>query len=359
LGGVPNWRWRNAPDGRAVILSAAHPIWNGDEVVGAVVVEETGNGILTLSNRALEQLVTVTMVAFAIGALTLLVFASGLSTRLRHLRDEAEQAIDSQGRVNKLIAGSRAGDEIGDLSRSFSTMLQRLAQYNTYLENMAGRLSHELRTPIAVVRSSLDNLSLQPLPGEARVYMDRANDGLKRLDTILTRMAEATRLEQTLKLSQPETFDASAVLAGCIAGYASVYPARRFELRSPAEPVILSGSPELFAQMLDKLAANAVDFATGDDPVRVTMEWIDDTVTLVFSNTGPPLPADMQERLFQSMVSMRREASKDPHLGLGLYIVRLITEFHGGHASAANREDGSGVVIKLRYPVAAQGAAIS
>jgi signal transduction histidine kinase len=52
------------------------------------------------------------------------------------------------------------------------------------------------------------------------------------------------------------------------------------------------------------------------------------------------------------MVSMRREASKDPHLGLGLYIVRLITEFHGGKASAANREDGSGVVIKLLFPVA-------
>jgi len=352
LSGVPDWRWRNTPDGRAVVLSAAHPIWSGEEVVGAVVVEETGNGILTLSNRALEQLVTVTLVAFAIGALTLLAFASRTSTRLRRLRDEAEQAIDSQGRVNRLIAGSRAGDEIGDLSRSFSTMLQRLAQYNTYLENMAGRLSHELRTPIAVVRSSLENLGLQPVTHDARIYMERANDGLRRLDLILTRMAEATRLEQTLKVSQPETFDATSVLAGCVGGYAGVYPPRRFELRSPPDPVLLAGSPELFAQMLDKLAANAADFAAGDDPVRVTMENLGESMNLVFSNTGPPLPADMQGRLFQSMVSMRREASKDPHLGLGLYIVRLITEFHGGKVSAANREDGSGVVIKLSFPVA-------
>lgn len=357
LSGVPDWRWRNTPDGRAVILSAAHPIWSGEEVVGAVVVEETGNGILTLSNRALEQLVTVTLVAFAIGALTLLAFASRLSVRLRRLRDEAEQAIDSQGRVNKLIAGSRAGDEIGDLSRSFSTMLQRLAQYNTYLENMAGRLSHELRTPIAVVRSSLENLGLQPMPKDARIYMERADDGLRRLDLILTRMAEATRLEQTLKVSKPETFDATAVLAGCVGGYAGVYPSRRFELRSPSDPMLLAGSPELFAQMLDKLAANAADFATGDDPVRVTMENFGDATSLVFSNTGPPLPADMQGRLFESMVSMRREASKDPHLGLGLYIVRLIAEFHGGQVSAANREDGSGVVIKLTFPVAPAAAA--
>jgi signal transduction histidine kinase len=169
-----------------------------------VVVEETSNAILTLSNRALEQLLTVTLVAFAVGALTLLAFASRLSVRLRRLRNEAEAAIDSQGRIHKLIAGSRAQDEIGDLSRSFSTVLQRLAQYNAYLEKMAGRLSHELRTPIAVVRSSLDNLKLQPLPEEARVYMERANDGLKRLDTILTRMAEATRHEHTLRQSDKQ-----------------------------------------------------------------------------------------------------------------------------------------------------------
>ncbi len=352
LGGVPDFRWRNTPDGRAVILSAAHPIWNGEEVMGAVVVEETGNAILTLSNRALEQLVTMTLIAFAIGALTLLLFASRLSMRLRRLRDEAEQAIDSQGRVGKLIAGSRAGDEIGDLSRSFSTMLARLAQYNTYLENMAARLSHELRTPIAVVRSSLDNLGLQALPADARVYMERANTGLKRLDTIITRMAEATRLEHMLRQSQRECFDAREVLTGCIAGYASVYPACSFELRSPDSPVTLAGSPDLFVQMLDKLAANAVDFATGADPVRVTLEQHGNEATLVVSNTGPTLPEGMQGRLFESMVSVRREASNDPHLGLGLYIVRLIAEYHGGRASAANREDGSGVVIKLQFPLA-------
>ena len=60
-----------------------------------------------------------------------------------------------------LVAGEHARDEIGDLSRGFSTVLERLARYNAYLENLAGRLTHELRTPIAVVRSSLDNMKLQ------------------------------------------------------------------------------------------------------------------------------------------------------------------------------------------------------
>src|SRR3954465_15413419 len=116
--------------------------------------------------------------------------------------------------------------------------------------------------------------------------------------------------------------------------------------------VPLSGAPDLFAQMLDKLAANAVDFATAD-PVNVSLERSGDTATLRVSNTGPLLPAEMKERLFESMVSVRSErASHEPHLGLGLYIVRQIAEFHGGKAAATDRPDGSGVIFEVRLPLA-------
>ncbi len=214
LQGMQGRRWRQSPDARAVILSAAHPIWIGDEVAGALVVEETTNAIRSLSDRTLEKMVAGTLVAFALAALVLLAFASRLSLRLRRLRDEAENAIDSQGRVNKLIAGSQANDEVGDLSRSFSTALERLAQYNVYLEKLGGRLTHELRTPITVVRSSLENLRMEPVSEEARVYTERAAEGLARLETILTRMSEATRLEQLVRQPERERFDARVVVRG-------------------------------------------------------------------------------------------------------------------------------------------------
>src|SRR5262249_7539668 len=130
LDGAPASRRRPGPGGRAVILSVAHPIWVGESVVGAVVVEENTDAIVSLRNRAMEQLIAVTLIAFSVAALVLLLFASRLTSRLRRLRDEAENAIDSQGRVRALVAGEHARDEIGDLSRSFSTVLGRLAQYN-------------------------------------------------------------------------------------------------------------------------------------------------------------------------------------------------------------------------------------
>ncbi|MGH8739869.1 MAG: ATP-binding protein [Burkholderiales bacterium] len=349
LVGVQGRRWRQSADARAVILSAAHPIWDGEEVVAALVVEETTNAIRSLSNRTLEKIVAVTLVAFALGALALLAFASRLSLRLRRLRDEAEDAIDSQGRVKKLITGSKANDEIGDLSRSFSTALERLAQYNAYLEKLGGRLAHELRTPVTVVGSSLENLRMAALPEEARVYTERAAEGLARLQTVLTRMSEATRLEQLVRQGGRETFDARDVVRGCVEGYASVFPRAKFSLSVPENPVMLRGAPDLYAQMLDKLAANAADFSDGEEPIRVRL---DEHGALTVSNSGPLLPADMAGRLFESMVSGRSGSGGEPHLGLGLYIVRLIAEFHGGQARAANREDGSGVVVRVDCPSA-------
>src|SRR5438876_6688896 len=198
LAGILSVDRRLTPDGRAVIVSAAHPIWVGDQVRGAVIVEETTNAVLAERNRAFERLFSIVLAALLIGSVALTLYASRLSARIRSLRDEAEAAIDAHGRVRGVVAGSKAGDEIGDLSRSFSSVLSRLAQYASYQESMAGRLSHELRTPIAVVRSSLDNLKLSSLPDEARVYMERAQHGLARLSDILIRMTEATRLEQSI-----------------------------------------------------------------------------------------------------------------------------------------------------------------
>ena len=353
LDGTPGLRRRPGTQGRTAIVSVWHPIWVGEKVVGAVIVEENTDAIVSLGNRAFQQLAAVTLIAFGAVALVLLLFASRLSWRLRRLRDEAENAIDSKGRVRGLATAEYANDEIGDLSRAFSTMLDRLAQYNAHLEKLAQRLSHELRTPIAVVRSSLDNLRLQGMPPDTGVYVTRAEGGLNRLETILTRMAEANRLEQAVRNEERAPFDANAVLAGCVSGYTSAYKNCTFEVSLTEEPVILTGAPDLFAQMLDKLAANAADFAAPGTAVSVSLQRVGFEAVLKFSNSGPPLPPEIADRLFDSMISVRKEASGDnPHLGLGLYIVRLIAQFHGGRASARNWEDGRGVSFEITLPLA-------
>ena len=361
LAGILTTDRRSTPDGRAFVVSAAHPIWVGDEVRGAVIVEETANSVLAERNRAFERLFTIVLAALLVGSVALTAFASRLTARIRKLRDDAEAAIDAQGRVRVdaqgrvtgALAGAQAGDEIGDLSRSFSSVLDRLSHYAGYRENMASRLSHELRTPLAVVRSSLDNLRLQPLPDGARVYIDRAQGGLQRLAEILTRMTEATRLEQSLSDVERERFDLGALVKACADGYRLAYSQRDLVCDVPSEPLRIDGAPDLIAQMLDKLVANAHEFAASDTAVTLRLVRSGAAARLTVLNDGPPLPQGMRERLFDSMVSVRPGTGGDvPHLGLGLYIVRLIAEFHGGIARADDSDDGRGVAVTVAVPLA-------
>jgi dedicated sortase system histidine kinase len=351
LQGTPATRARHTRDGRAVVISAAHPIWSGDEVAGAVVTEETTNSVMSVKSAALERLLLLTLAAFAGAAVLLMAFATRLSVRIRRLRDEAESAIDARGRITRLTAGSNAGDEIGDLSRSFSAVLERLAEHHAYLESMAGRLSHELRTPIAVVRSSLENLKLS---GEDSArYIERAEQGLARLGRILERMTEASRLEQSLSGVERTRYDLSAVVRGCVEGYRLAYPQSAFVLELPPGRLEVQGSPDLAAQLLDKLVENAVDFSRPGAPVRVALEQNGGAAALTVSNKGPLLPDKMRTRLFESMISVRdAPGAATPHLGLGLYVARLIAQFHGGSIAAANLPGGDGVALGVRIPLA-------
>jgi dedicated sortase system histidine kinase len=347
--GVSSTEWRGTADRDVAILSSAQPIFVGEDIVGAVVVEETTNAIQILKESALENLLALTLAVVAAALAILLAFATRLTTRIRRLHAEAETAIDPQGRVAGSITPTDAKDEIGDLTRTTAAMLSRLRDYNAYLEAMAGRLSHELRTPVAVVRSSLDNLKAQSLASDARVYVERAGEGVERLARLISRLSEATRLERMLESAEREKFDLAAVVAGCVEGYRAAYPDRAIEYVHPAGPIPIVGVPDAIAQLLDKLVENANDFAPAGTPVRISLESRPPRARLAVENDGPPLPEAMVEGLFDSMVSMRAPDTprSDAHLGLGLFIVRLVAQSHRGQVSATNLAGGRGARFEV------------
>ncbi|MDG2421088.1 MAG: proteobacterial dedicated sortase system histidine kinase [Gammaproteobacteria bacterium] len=352
LQGAPLTQFRTLADTQTRILEAAYPILAEGEVMGAVVVDQNMNGLRTFRNQALEQLFTTMLAVMLIVTLGLFFFASRISSRIRFLRNQAENIIDDVGKVKNTIVPSRSGDEIGDLSRSFSNIVERLTQYTNYLENMSSRLSHELRTPVTVVRSSLENLSMQDKNKESAVYLDRAEEGISRLNLILTNMSEATRLEQMLQTSEKEKIELNKVVNGCVEGYKLVYKDSCFESDFPDYPIYINGVPEYIAQLLDKLVANAVEFSNVDQPIMIYCRAFRDHAAIKISNAGPFLPEEMKERIFDSMISVRpQEKQRQPHLGMGLHIARLITDFHGGQIRAENRKDREGVIITVVVPL--------
>ncbi|WP_100658623.1 proteobacterial dedicated sortase system histidine kinase [Alteromonas flava] len=344
--------WRLSPDNKAVILSAAHPIFIDEQVMGAVVVEQTTHGIRTLRNRALEKLFHVMLAITFVAIATILFFAARITNRIRKLRDATETIIDDSGRIVGTLPEVPRYDEIGDLSAAFSGVITRLTHYTQYLENMASRLSHELRTPVAIVRSSLDNLMTIEQNESQRAYTQRALSGIERLSRILTRMSEATRMEAALVSENKVKFDAIDVIRTCSDSYSALYQTHPFEFTSKIATVYLNGIPDLFAQLLDKVINNAVEFSTPGSPIRIHT-WLESQYfCLSITNYGSQLPSGMEQELFQSMVSIRQV--NDPqdtsvHLGLGLYIARTIAKFHAGELRITNLADKSGVCVLGKF----------
>ena len=356
LQGIPLTRFREIEDSQqnnnAIrILEAAYPVLANGEVLGAVLVDQNMNGIRTFRNQAMEALFNTMLTILALTVFALFLFASSLSMRLRTLRNQAEKILDDSGRLTNTITPSRSSDEIGDLSRSFSHIVERLGQYTNYLENMSSRLSHELRTPVTVVRSSLENLRMASNEDEAKVYITRAEDGIKRLNMILTNMSEAARLENILLDSDKELTDVGKVVNACMEGYEQIYPNQPFEVVISRDDLVILGGADYLAQMLDKLIANAVDFSLPGVPIRVECYREEDEVVLSIINNGEYLSEAMKDRIFDSMVSVRpQHKQQQPHLGMGLHIVKMITDFHNGYVFADNLIQEEGVMVTVRLP---------
>ena len=345
LGGLETVSWfRSADNGRAVV-AAAQPITTNDMTIGAVVLQQGTDAILSLTNQGLARLINVTLIATLLVAFTLLGYASWLSRRISNLSVAAEDALDGDN-LRTTLPSALAGDEVGDLSRSFSHVLRQLGEYNDYLRSLASKLSHELRTPLAIVTSSLENLEHEPLNKASADYAARAKGGADRLRRILTAMSEASRVEELMQHAEPEEFDLCKVLASTTAAYRDVYPQRQFELTDDVGAAVTQGSPELLIQMLDKLVNNAVDFSDADDIISIGLSAEDSSLQLTISNPGPKLPERMRSQLFDSMVSVRPGAG-DKHLGLGLYIAKLIAEGHGGKIQADNTDIGVRFTVTL------------
>jgi dedicated sortase system histidine kinase len=335
----------------SVIVAAAAPIFSADgkHVFGVIQLAQTADRWLTLRDRALTRLLNLTLFVTLFAVVAAFWFAGRMTLRITRLGTASETALGREGNLSRVLPEAEARDELGDLSRSFSSLLGRLDEYTGYLRTLAGKLAHEIRTPLTIIRSSLENLESEGNDSEnAKVYISRAREGSERLGAILTAMGAATRVEEAIAHSERQRFDLAALVRATVGAYGGAFPQRRFRCEVPDEPIEITGAPDLIVQMLDKLVDNAVDFSADGATITVNVHADSSGAEISVANPGPPLPPEAATRLFESLWQSRAESDRRPHFGLGLYIVRLIAEFHGGSAEAANLPEDSGAIFTIR-----------
>jgi dedicated sortase system histidine kinase len=351
LSGHPAAEWVRAGSNGSALLSAAAPIMVDERIHGAVVLEQAGDQLIDLRDRALTHLFNLTLLATALAVAIAFGVATWISLRIDRLRLAADSAVSNDGTIRLDMPESQRGDEIGALSRGFERLLARLNEHTQYLRTLGGKLSHELRTPLTIVRSSLDNLESEGLRADQQGYVTRAREGALRLQSILSALGAASRVEESIKQADRVSFDLKQLMQSAVEGYRDAFATARIELHTPADTCFMHGAPDLIVQMLDKLIDNAVDFCTPSGTIRLGLARSAAHYEMSVDNDGPPIPEDLLKRLFESLFEHRQGGDDKPHFGLGLYIVRLIAECHGGSAAAANRQDGTGAVFTVTLPM--------
>lgn len=333
-------------------IIAAYPIRAQGEVIGVAVVQQNVEDILKLLAGTLRTIVVVSLVIFAILTVSLLGYAIRLAYRIQKLRSTTARAIDEYGRikVSSLNVERNAGDEIGELARSIDAMLGRLTQHQTFLQRMPRTLRHEINNPLNTLSTSLENLRNTSDPEEQQRYLQSAQRGVVRIGRIVQNLSDAASLEDSLQNEELESVDMLRLLKNYVSNLENTHKDIQFVLDCEEQAAIANVSDFHVEQMLDKIIDNAIDFHRHDSPISILLQVGAKFLRITVANRGPTLVGDTAA-VFDSLVSMRG-AQSTMHFGLGLYVVRVIVEYHGGRVQAVNLDDGSGVAITVDLPLA-------
>ncbi len=353
LAGQPSYQKRLS-QGEGEIIIAGHPIIIQDKIIGAVLLKQNTNNILELRRDALKRIINLSMVSLIIFVALTFGFSLRLASRISKLGAETSNAIDVHGRLktNQIIAETLSGDEIGDMARSISDMLARLHQYNHFLESMPRTLRHEINNPLNTLSTSLQNLEIEQSPAARQKYLEAAKRGVTRIGSIVQSLADAASLEDALQAEEVEVIDIYQLIRNYLLNCRTSHPNRKFNYQGTTTSVLVRMSDYRVEQLLDKLIDNAVDFSETDGTITVSMYTDLENLTLFVSNSGAQIPSEMLENIFNSMVSIREaNIANRLHFGMGLYVVRIIAEHHGGGVTAINAADGQSVTIRVTLPV--------
>ena len=334
------------------IIVVAHPIVSNDKTIGSVIVEQNIKDILTFQRKAFEEVILLSAISLLVIFFALITFAGRLAWRIRSLRREASSAIDSYGRLRdiELKREVNSGDEIGDLARSIDNMLSKLRQHNTFLASMPRTLRHEINNPLNTLSTSLQNLALNHEDVSNSKYLESAKRGVNRIGAIVQNLADAANLEEALQSEDFEPVDLNQLLENYVNNYNLTHPNASIVYSGTNSPVLTMASDYRVEQMMDKIMDNALDFHRKDTTIRVQLDKIDNLLRITVANRGRILSPSVENSLFDSMVSHRDQHNR-LHFGLGLYVVRVIAEHHGGHVRAVNLSDNSGVAVVVQLPI--------
>lgn len=340
--GEPVSRTRFAPDRTHMVSAAA---WSQAGSYGILATSNDRN--IRASVRA-ERFGIAMFFLMVLGIAVLLSFflARTIVRPLRHLARAAVKVRLGRAREVTVPRLPSRRDEIGMLARALSDMSIALRQRIDATESFAADVAHELKNPLASLRSALDGIERIEDPTLRSQLLNVAKGDVLRLDRLISDISEASRVDAQLAKAKFERIDLGQMIEQLLAVREDRSSDKEIKIafaRPQPGVAVVMGEDVRLERMLTNLIDNAVSFSPADGVVEVSATRSGNNIILRVSDEGPGVPEEERDDIFRRFHSARPDSETfGEHSGLGLAIARTIAEGHDGKIRVGDRVDGKG-----------------
>ena len=349
--GKPATAVRNAPD-LTPVISAAVPLKAG------ILLATTNDRAFTHTVHSQRAFISAAMAALvAISVFLSLFLARTIVRPLRRLALAAHRVRLGRSREVNVPRLPKRSDEIGLLARAVSDMSQSLRHRIDNIEAFAADVTHELKNPLASLRSAVDGLDRVEDP-ELREKLKRiVREDVARLDRLIGDISEAARTDAELARARFEEVDLGPLMENIVHAWETrreTGDARIAFARPRKNSAVVMGKPDRLARAINAIIDNAVSFSPPGGLVEVAVARVGDEVRIRIDDEGPGVPPEAREAIFNRFHSVRPESENfGRHSGLGLAIAQAIVNGHDGEIDVQDRDDApSGARFTIRLPAA-------
>ncbi len=352
VGGEPTVSILNAADLTPVFVSAAR-LADGSHLL---ITKNDRN--LTRTVRSQRGTLALALgIATILSVLLSLFLARTIVRPLRRIALAAHRVRLGRAREVRVPRLPSRRDEIGTLARAVSDMSQSLRMRIDNIEAFAADVTHELKNPLASLRSAVDGLERVEKPSHRAQLIDVIRQDVMRLDRLIGDIGEAARTDAELARASFEAVDLGKLIEHLVGVWESRRETGNVRIafaRPRAASATVMGEPARLARAIDNIVDNAISFSPAGGLVEIAAIHVGDRILIRIDDEGPGVPDDMREAIFNRFHSIRPQAELfGRHSGLGLAIARAIVEGHDGIIDVTDRDDApSGARFTIDLPAA-------
>jgi signal transduction histidine kinase len=280
------------------------------------------------------------------GLLVGLITRRALMSRVNSIRQTVSAII--HGDLKHRLPTHLNDDELNTLSRTINGLLDQIELLVHGVRNVSNSIAHDLRTPLAELRSRLEELSLiRPSTEETYTEIDGAVTDVDRVIRIFDALLRLAEIDAGMRRSGFVPFDVSDLAANAVEFYEPAAELKNIDLKFRSNgPLWVSGDPVLLAQALSNLIDNALKYAPQSGAIEVAIQKLEGSAEISVADNGPGIDTLEKAKVVQRFY--RGDASRGtPGVGLGLSLVQAVAKLHGSALELKDNDPGLKVVLTL------------